>query len=136
MSTWRRGCGRTVPASVVVLGDACVLLVFALIGRWSHHEFDIAGWWKVIGTAAPFLAGWFLVASITDAYASRQFLSYRTAAARVFMSWSPALFLSLVIRSLVMRDIPAFPFVVVALLFNALTLAAWRVSLAAWMKGT
>jgi hypothetical protein len=45
---------------------------------------------------------------------------------RLLMAWPVALAVGLLIRSIVNHEIPAVAFVLVALLFNLLTLSLWR----------
>ena len=47
----------------LVIGDILVFLVFSVIGRISHGEpVGLTALPQVVGTAAPFAAGWFIVA--------------------------------------------------------------------------
>lgn len=110
----------------VTTGDLVLLLAFAFIGRWSHHELNTGGLWGTLGTAVPFLLGWAVCAPLLGAYAPVAFRTYRSALVRVLVAWPAALVVGLVIRSVVQHEIPAFAFMLVALLFNLLTLSIWR----------
>lgn len=110
----------------VAVGDLLLLLAFAVIGRWSHHELSGTGMWSTLGTAAPFMAGWIVTAPLMGAYTPRQLRTYGSAVVHVLKIWPVALLLALAIRSIIDREIPAISFVLVALLFNLLTLSVWR----------
>lgn len=128
--------GRTTPAiSPVAAGDFLLLLTFAFIGRVSHHELSAGGLWGIVGTAAPFLVGWGMTAPLLGAYAPDAFRSYHPALARILAAWPVALFLALVIRSVVDREVPALAFVLVALVFNLITLGLWRALVVSRWRG-
>lgn len=114
------------PVLIVATGDVVLLLTFAAIGRWSHHEISAGGLLATLGTAAPFVVGWALAAPPLGAYARRSFVSIRSLMQRLLVVWPVALVAALIIRSFVDHKIPAPAFVVVALLFNLLTLCMWR----------
>jgi hypothetical protein len=111
---------------VIGAGDLILLLLFAVVGRWSHHEFSSGGPWATLGTAAPFVVGWEVAAPLLGAYDQSSFSSFRTSMERLLMAWPVALAVGLLIRSIVNHEIPAVAFVLVALLFNLLTLSLWR----------
>jgi hypothetical protein len=52
--------------ALLVVGDAAALLIFAAIGRMNHGEGLALG--DVVGTASPFLAGWFGAAALLGGY--------------------------------------------------------------------
>jgi hypothetical protein len=110
----------------VATGDCILLIAFAVIGRWSHHELSVGGLWTTLGTAAPFLVGWGVTAPLLGAYEPGAFRTYGSAFSRLLAIWPIALIVALVIRSVVDQEIPAFAFILVALLFNLLTLSIWR----------
>lgn len=112
---------------MLVIGDAIALLVFAGIGRLSHGETAAPG--EIIGTAAPFLLGWFLaspwlgayrVADDTGEVATKSFLG------RSMVAWLVAWPISLALRALFMqREIP-ISFAITTFLFNSILLMGWR----------
>src|SRR5437016_10350579 len=62
----RANIGSTI---LLVIGDAIVFLIFAAVGRRSHGEAaSISAFLQVVGTAAPFALGWFIVAPFVGAY--------------------------------------------------------------------
>jgi Protein of unknown function (DUF3054) len=121
--------------SGVATGDFILLIAFAVIGRWSHHELSVGGLWRTLGTAAPFLVGWGVTAPSLGAYEPRAFRTYGSALSRLLAVWPIALIVALIIRSVVEREIPAFAFILVALLFNLLTLSLWRVVVVTVRRG-
>ncbi|HEX8918367.1 MAG TPA: DUF3054 domain-containing protein [Chloroflexota bacterium] len=48
-----------VPMIVTAVGDAASILLFAALGRNSHHETGGGAVAGALGVAAPFLVGWF-----------------------------------------------------------------------------
>jgi len=123
---YRERSWRASDASGVMAGDLVLLLAFAFIGRWSHHELSAGALWGTLGTAAPFLIGWIVTAPVLGAYEPAAFRTYASAFSRLLAVWPVALVVALVIRSVVDREIPALSFILVALLFNLLTLSLWR----------
>jgi len=111
----------------VALGDAVVFVIFSLVGRGNHHEASGAGALPdVLGTAAPFLVGWFLVAPLVGAYRHSALGPVQSALPRTALAWAVAGPVGLLLRAaLLQRGIP-LSFAIVALLFNLVALLAWR----------
>jgi hypothetical protein len=110
-----RGVRRTALAAFAV--DAALLLLFAVLGRRTHDEEGAVSGTLLV--AAPFLAGWAL-----GAIASRlplEPLSPRRAA----LAWAIALPVGFALRAATGRGLAA-GFLVVALVFTAVTLLGWR----------
>jgi hypothetical protein len=120
------GIRAELPIVIVATGDVVLLLMFAVIGRWSHHEFSARGLWVTLGTAAPFIVGWALVAPPLGAYNRRSFVSIPSSVKRLLVAWPIGLVAALLIRSIVDHEIPAPAFIAVAFCFNLLTLSVWR----------
>ena len=54
---------------ILIVGDACMFVIFAAVGRASHHEASgLGAFLSVLQTAAPFAIGWFVVAPFLGAY--------------------------------------------------------------------
>ena len=123
------------PAALILGGgDVALLLMFAVIGRWNHHELSAGGLAAILGTAAPFVVGWALAASLLGTYDRRSFASLRSSIERLLVVWPVALAVGLCIRSIADHEIPAAAFIVVALLFNLLTLSIWRALTVTWLQ--
>jgi hypothetical protein len=123
--------------ALLILGDAIALLAFATIGRANHGEaVSLTG---VITTALPFLAAWFVVASLTGAL-GRPGSADSTRPGRLLpraaLAWIVAIPLALVIRGITQHEQIQPAFAIVALLFNAVTLLGWRglISWLAWRQ--
>lgn len=109
---------------IALAGDTLLLLAFAAIGRSSHHE--SRGPAKILSTALPFLAGWFIAACAFSTYQPAAFQTWLRAAARAAGTALGGILLALAIRSILEHRIVPLPFVVVALLFNGITLTLWH----------
>ncbi|HZS90450.1 MAG TPA: DUF3054 domain-containing protein [Chloroflexota bacterium] len=119
--------------ALLALGDTVALLAFAAIGRSNHGEAVSPG--DVIGTALPFLAAWFVVASLIGALGrpgSAQSTQPGRLLPRAALAWIIAVPLALVIRGIAKGEQIQPAFAVVALLFNGLTLLGWR-GLVSWL---
>ncbi|HWC22408.1 MAG TPA: DUF3054 domain-containing protein [Flexivirga sp.] len=105
--------------------DALVILVFAGIGRASHHESNPAV--DALQTAWPFLAGaavgWLLVRSVSG----RLPLQVRTG----WPVWLCAVAVGMILRRLTGEG-TAFPFIVVATIFLGVFLLGWRLAAGIW----
>jgi hypothetical protein len=117
---------------VLVVGDIITIIVFAIIGRSSHGEAaGPAAMLDVLGTAAPFLLGWLLVAPWLGAYriesGSEQPLGrYPVFLRRTVLAWVAAWLPSLMLRAFFLqRGIP-FSFAIVTFLTNLVLLGGWR----------
>lgn len=111
----------------VALGDALVFVIFSLVGRGNHHEASGAGALPdVLGTAAPFLVGWFLVAPLVGAYRHGALGAARSALPRTALAWAVAGPVGLLLRAALLRRGIPLSFAVVALLFNLVALLVWR----------
>jgi hypothetical protein len=105
-------------------GDALAFVAFAALGHRDHGETSSVV--SVLGTALPFLAGWFLVAPWAGAYDVAPRDPLRAVLARTAIAWVCAWPPSLLIRAVALQHIPPLTFVVVTLLFNTLILLSWR----------
>ena len=113
--------------AALVAGDLIVLLFFAASGRSTHGETQNLG--AIVLTAAPFVIGWFLAATLLRAFGDRGSaattrpvpLLQRTAPAWL-LGWGVAL----ILRALVFRGGITPAFAIVALLVNAVLLLGWR----------
>lgn len=123
--------------AALVGGDIIAFIVFAAIGRRSHGE--AAGFGallEVIWTAAPFIAGWFVVAPWLGAYrfaTSGSLLSVVLRfTRRSALVWLAAWPVGLVLRALLLnRSIP-LSFALVTLITNTILLCGWR-AVFAWV---
>lgn len=116
---------------IALAGDVCLLLLFSAIGRTTHHDPSPLVPWLVAGTAAPFLIGWGIAGAAFGAFRCNAFYGVRNAATRVVLCWPPACALGIVIRSVLEGRLAHTGFILVALLFNLITLMCWRVMVSA-----
>lgn len=97
--------------------DAALIVLFALLGRSSHHE-ALAG---SLGVAAPFLIG--AAVGWLAARAWQHPTSLRTGV----LVWAGTIVVGMLLRRTVFGRGVDVSFVIVASLFTALFLVGWRV---------
>lgn len=117
----------------LIIGDAIVFLVFALIGISSHKEaIDSV---KVVTTAAPFALGWFMVAPFVGAFSRKKTSEPGKMALYTILAWLPSLVLGMTIRGITVdQKVPPPSFIVITLISNTIFLSVWRVPFA-WLTG-
>jgi hypothetical protein len=120
--------------AALVIGDLIAFVVFATLGRDTHHEatgFDAIG--QTLWTALPFALGWFLVAPWLGAFrragTERPLDMLRRTEIAWLASWPAALLLRWAFTP--DHHIPPLAFAIVALLANAVILGGWRTAFAA-----
>lgn len=119
---------------IALIGDVCVFLIFAAIGRVSHHRGMAAAPLRIAGTAAPFIAGWLVGAWLFGAY-GRQTLEGRRGLLVLAPSWLVGAGIGLAVRSILERRIVPVSFMLVTFLFNLTLLLVWRtLLLGTWSK--
>ncbi len=111
---------------LAMIGDAIVFLTFAGIGRASHGEAVASAAIRTVGTALPFLAGWFAAAVAWRAYAAETLHSYRAGLTRVVVTWVSGAVIALAIRSLLEHRLVPATFAGIAFGFNLVLLLLWR----------
>ncbi len=118
---------------ILVVGDAISFLIFASAGRSSHGEatgFSAALY--VVGTALPFAASWFVVASVLGAFSRSATATFSKMLLRTELAWVCTWPLAMLVRFLAdrVRGLPLnsgfFAFAAVVLITNAIFLGAWR----------
>ncbi len=116
--------------TLLAIGDAYVLLVFALLGLLQHHATIPAGPGNAVGawvlTAAPFALGWFLVAPWLGAYRMARTDTVLRMLRTTLLAWLAAWPATLVLRWAFTGRVPPLSFAVVILLANAVLLGLYR----------
>jgi len=111
----------------LIVGDACMFLIFATVGRASHHEAaGIDAFWLIMQTAAPFAIGWFVVAPFFGIYRESVTASMRTMLMRTALAWVCAWPVGMLLRWLFTQEAPPVSFAIVVLVANLLFLTVWR----------
>ena|SRR5579862_3837755 len=117
----------------LIVGDACVFLIFAAVGRASHHETSgLVVFWQVVQTAAPFALGWFVVAPFLGVYRDAVTSKLRSMLGHTALGWLCAWPAAMVLRWLfTLNDAPLsigswISFSLVVLITNMLFLSVWR----------
>jgi FlaA1/EpsC-like NDP-sugar epimerase len=114
------------PAALIV-GDACMFLIFSAVGRASHHEAaGLDAFLLIVQTAAPFAFGWFVVAPFFGVYRQSVTGSARSMLLRTALAWLCAWPAGLLLRWLFTQQVPPVSFAIVTLLANLLFLGIWR----------
>lgn len=117
-------------------GDIAALLLFAAIGRANHEEGGLVSL-ALLGTAFPFVSGWFLTAPLTDAFGDdARSKEVGTAAGAAAKAWIIAMPVALLIRSLFKGELPPQPFVIVSMVATGVLLIGWRSAAAAFLPST
>ncbi len=112
---------------VLILGDACMFLIFAAVGRDTHGEAaGLGALLQVVETAAPFALGWFLVSPFLGVYRESVTSSVRTMLKHTALGWVCAWPVALVLRGLFRQEIPPLSFAIVVLIANLVFLSVWR----------
>jgi hypothetical protein len=114
---------------IAAAGDATILLAFAAIGRASHREQGAELVPGVLGTAAPFLVGWYAAALLLGVYRADTFSSPRKSAFAAAYSWLPGGLIGLAIRSALEGHVVPVSFAIVALSFNLPLLLLWHAAI-------
>jgi hypothetical protein len=129
----RASIGRII---LLVIGDGIVFLIFAAVGRRSHGEAaSISSFLQVVGTAAPFALGWFMISPIVGAYRRHKTTGVGKMAQWTALSWLAAWPVALLFRGIVVdRAVPPWTFMLISLISNMLFLEVWR-TLFAWLSG-
>lgn len=118
----------SVPMAVgLALGDAAALGLFVLIGEVSHGNRPFENPEMVIGTLAPFLLAWLVVAGVGGLYTSDALLSPRRAVSWALPAWIFAGLLGHALRATpLFRGGTALSFIVVSLVAGGALLLGWR----------
>src|SRR5262245_59961776 len=115
---------RRVPAAVLVVGDAAMLVLWAALGLAHHAEgITLAGLGRNAGYV---LIGWFAVAVALKTYP-------RPGVARFLATWVGGVTLGVVIRWIALRrpiSGDEFAFLLVTLIATFVMLGAWRAIIA------
>jgi hypothetical protein len=121
-------------ALVMAAGDLVVFILFALVGRSSHHESESGAILPAVKVASPFIAGWLVGGSALRAYGLRARSGLGPLLRRTLFAWFAGCLIGLGIRSLGEHRIVPVSFAVVAFTFNAVVLLAWRLALFWWTR--
>ena len=108
----------------LVIGDAAVFLLFAVVGRQAHHE--TLGPGDVALTTVPFALGWFLVAPLVGAYRARATATPGAMVRRTELAWLGAWPVTLALRWAFAGSVPEVAFATIILVANAVFLGVWR----------
>lgn len=108
----------------LAIGDVLVFLIFATIGIRSHDETLSVP--KVLITAAPFIAAWFLVSPFIGAFRRGLELQPGKMVLRTLLAWLASWPVALLFRGLLEWKFPPLSFALVTLITNTLFFLIWR----------
>jgi hypothetical protein len=115
----------------MVAGDAIALTLFAAIGRRSHDEATgVGAALAVIGTAAPFVAGWLVAAWAVGTFRPDATSTPAAMLRTTVVAWTAAFPIAAALRALALWHVSPWTFYVVAYAFSLMMLAAWRTAFA------
>ncbi|MGQ9926671.1 MAG: DUF3054 domain-containing protein [Chloroflexaceae bacterium] len=113
--------------AILVAGDIVALLVFAAIGRRSHGEAAGPGAiLEVSRTAAPFILGWLIAASLAGAYAPARTRGSGAMLLTTLIGWTGGLILGAVFRAIMIGRFSPVSFYVITFLVALVILGGWR----------
>ena len=121
--------------SALVAGDLIAFHLVTAIGLLSHGELTGAALGEVVQIAAPFAAGWFVVAPFLGAYKAEIVAQPRRSLARVALAWLIALPIGLVLWSVVRQKTVQPAFAIVTFITNLIVLLGWRGAFALVTRG-
>jgi len=114
--------------AILVVGDAIAFLVFAAIGRSSHGEAaGLTAIPQIALTAAPFAAGWFIVAPFVVPCRRELTAQPRKMAIRTILSWVLSCPVAIALRGIfVDHAVPPVRCAILTLSVNTFILLIWR----------
>ncbi|MFQ3661514.1 MAG: DUF3054 domain-containing protein [Chloroflexaceae bacterium] len=111
----------------LVAGDVVALLVFAAIGRRSHGEAaGLGAILDVARTAAPFILGWLIAATLAGAYTPGRTRGPGPMLLTTLIGWTGGLVLGAVFRAMMIGRFSPISFYVITFLVALLILGGWR----------
>jgi hypothetical protein len=111
----------------LLLGDAVVLIAFAITGRRTHEEAaGLAAVGAILVTAAPFIGGWLVAAAALGALRRERTSTLASMATWTLLAWALAAPLAMVLRALVIGRASPLSFYVVASTVPLVMLLVWR----------
>lgn len=126
-ATYGKPMSNGLQFSLLIVGDILVFLIFSVLGRSSHDEASgFSAPLQVIGTAAPFMIGWFIVSPFFGLFKRKVVVAPKQMAWRTAVAWLIAWPIGLTIRSLYLKYFPPITFALITLVFNMFFLLIWR----------
>lgn len=117
--------------AILVAGDVAALLIFAALGRRSHGQAaGLDAILEVARTAAPFLLGWLVAATLAGAYSQGRTRGVGPMVLTTLIGWVGGLALGAVFRALMIGRFSPPSFYVVTFLVALLLLGGWRAAFA------
>ncbi len=113
---------------LLYVGDALAIFLFAVIGRQSHDlaATDASGLAAAFMVAAPFLAGWLIVAPWFRAFHPPAWASPRSAVLVVLKAFLPAYLAGVALRTIFLGRFSPLVFYLVTAAVILVFLLGWR----------
>lgn len=123
-----KGLSDGVRIPLLILGDALIFLIFAMIGRRGHNEAaGLNALIQVTLTALPFAGGWFLVSPFVGAFRRGLEVKPRAMVQRTLLAWVAAWPVAMALRGIfVDHSVPPWTFALITLISNTILLLLWR----------
>lgn len=126
-ATYAKPMSNGLRLTLLIVGDIMVFLIFAILGRRSHGEATgLSAFINVLGTAAPFAIGWFIVAPFLGLFKREISSQPKRMAWKTALAWLIGWPIALLIRSLYLRYAPPVSFALISLITNMVFLLVWR----------
>ncbi|PDW00329.1 DUF3054 domain-containing protein [Candidatus Chloroploca asiatica] len=111
----------------LVTGDVVAFLVFAALGRGSHGLANgPEALIEVARTAAPFLAGWLVVAPLVGAYSRASTSDVGGMLRTTLLGWSGGIIIGSLVRAAMIGRFSPLSFYVVTFLAALILVGGWR----------
>lgn len=117
--------------AALIAGDTAALVIFAIVGRRSHGAAaGLGAALEVLLTAAPFIAGWLLVAPWLGAFRPAATAGPAAALRTTLIAWVVALPVGAILRALMVGRLSPPSFYIVTFFAVLLLLGGWRMAYA------
>ena len=118
-------------ALLLLAGDLVALALFAILGRNTHDEaIGFGAVRAVVGTAAPFLVGWLVAASVFNVRWPQATSTVALMLRATLTTWVAAYPIAMLVRGVALGRTSPLSFYIVAFVVPLLLLLAWRLSFA------
>jgi len=113
--------------AALAVGDVLAVLVFVVVGEITHDVDPIAQTGRVLGTLAPFLIGFAVVAMVGGLYTRDAIRSPKRAVSLIVPAWVGAVLIAQALRATaVFPGGAAVTFAIVSIVVGGSLLLAWR----------
>jgi hypothetical protein len=116
--------------ALLAVGDIAAILVFIVVGEYTHGYNPLVAVGRVAGTALPFMIGWAIATAATGLYGPRSG-SLRKIVGVTLLSWIVAVGIAQALRATaVFHGNAALTFALVSVGVGGVSLSIWRGAIA------